>query len=92
MIPHFRAQATDAAPRPARAVASADAARARRCTEALRDIAEDCTVVSEALLLGAYSVAPPNTDLLQRLISLRDLGRVRKVVGSLGCSWCVVMS
>ncbi|MGW2492812.1 helix-turn-helix domain-containing protein [Streptomyces sp. NPDC001606] len=63
----------DSTPRPARSAPSADPARASRCTEALRDIAEDCTVVSEALLLSAYTPATPNTDLLQHLVSLRDL-------------------
>ncbi|MBZ6310025.1 hypothetical protein [Streptomyces olivaceus] len=28
----------------------------------------------------------------QPIEALEVLGRVRKVVGSLGCSWCVVMS
>ncbi|WP_059256655.1 helix-turn-helix domain-containing protein [Streptomyces reticuli] len=63
----------DNASRPPRSAPSADAARARRCTEALRDIAEDCTVVSEALLHSAYRVAAPNTELLQRLVALGDL-------------------
>ncbi|MFI8308456.1 helix-turn-helix domain-containing protein [Streptomyces sp. NPDC085927] len=66
-------QTADGTPRPARSVPSAHPARATRCTEALRDIAEDCTMVSEALLLSAYSAAAPNTELLQRLVTLRDL-------------------
>ncbi|MER5859786.1 helix-turn-helix domain-containing protein [Streptomyces sp900105245] len=66
-------QTADSTPRPARTAPSAHPARATRCTEALRDIAEDCTVLSEALLLSAYGVAAPNTELLQRLVDLRDL-------------------
>ncbi|MFF5860779.1 helix-turn-helix domain-containing protein [Streptomyces sp. NPDC012751] len=73
MSTRSRAQTAASIPRPARPAPSADSARAARCTEALRDIAEDCTVVSEDLLLSAYSAATPNTDLLQRLVSLRDL-------------------
>ncbi|MCZ9347073.1 hypothetical protein NGM37_56165, partial [Streptomyces sp. TRM76130] len=71
MPPHSRIQTADDTTRRTRSVPSAHAARARRCTEALRDIAEDCTVHSEALLLGAYSAAPSNVDLLQRLVDLR---------------------
>lgn len=70
MSTRSRVQTADEASRPAR---SANPARARRCTEALRDIAEDCTVLSEALLHSAYRVAAPNTELLQRLVDLRDL-------------------
>ncbi|KAF3469976.1 helix-turn-helix transcriptional regulator [Streptomyces sp. Tu 3180] len=73
MSTRSRVQTADNAPRPARTAPSADPARARRCTEALRDIAEDCTVVSESLLLNAYSAAALNTELLQRLVALRDL-------------------
>ncbi|MGW5330885.1 helix-turn-helix domain-containing protein [Streptomyces sp. NPDC004014] len=73
MSTRSNAQTADSTPRPARSAAPAHRARATRCTEALRDIAEDCTVVSEALLLTAYNAASPNTELLQRLVSLRDL-------------------
>ncbi|WP_309030401.1 helix-turn-helix domain-containing protein [Streptomyces alfalfae] len=73
MPPQSRSQKTDGAPRPGRSVPSADAARASRCTEALRDIAEDCTVHSEALLLGTYSGTLSNADLLQRFIDLQNL-------------------
>ncbi|MGW2103631.1 helix-turn-helix domain-containing protein [Streptomyces olivaceoviridis] len=73
MSTRSRAQMADGTPRPARSAPSVDPSRARRCTEALRDIAEDCTMVSEDLLLSAYSAATPNTELLQRLVSLRDL-------------------
>ncbi|MEU5756722.1 helix-turn-helix transcriptional regulator [Streptomyces sp. NPDC047829] len=73
MLPDPRVPDADGTLRPVRSVPSADAARVRRCTEALRDIAEDCTVHSEALLLGAYGPAPANPDLLQRLVDLRDL-------------------
>ncbi|MCN9240402.1 helix-turn-helix domain-containing protein [Streptomyces sp. RY43-2] len=73
MSTRSHAQTADGTRRPARSVPSASPARATRCTEALRDFAEDCTVVSEALLSSAYSAAVPNTELLQRLVSLRDL-------------------
>nr|WP_158506799.1 helix-turn-helix transcriptional regulator [Streptomyces collinus] len=73
MTTRSRDQMGDRTPRPARSAPSADPARASRCTEALRDIAEDCTVVSEALLLSAYRVGTPNTELLQLLVSLRDV-------------------
>ncbi|MFJ9931455.1 helix-turn-helix domain-containing protein [Streptomyces misionensis] len=69
----------DGTPKPVRSVPSAHPNRATRCTEALRDIAEDCTVVSEDLLAGAYSGAVPNTELLQRIISLKDL--VEEAIG-----------
>ncbi|MFF3505356.1 helix-turn-helix domain-containing protein [Streptomyces sp. NPDC003247] len=62
-----------AGPARGRSAPAADPARARRCTEALRDIAEDCTVVSESLLLNAYSADAPNTELLQLLVNLREL-------------------
>ncbi|MFH7341226.1 hypothetical protein [Streptomyces sp. KHY 26] len=74
-----RVQMADGGPKPARSVPSAHPARATRCTEALRDIAEDCTVVSEDLLVSAYSGTTPNTELLQSLISLRDL--VEEAIG-----------
>ncbi|MER6565124.1 hypothetical protein ABT288_02725 [Streptomyces sp. NPDC001093] len=66
-------QTADGTPRPARSAPAVDSARATRCTEALCDITEDCTVVSETLLLSAYRVGTPNTDLLQLLVSLRDV-------------------
>jgi transcriptional regulator with XRE-family HTH domain len=65
-----------------RAALATDPARARRCTEALRDIAEDCTVVSESLMLNAYSATTPNTDLLQLLVDLREL--VDEAIGVVG--------
>ncbi|MEV6810468.1 helix-turn-helix transcriptional regulator, partial [Streptomyces sp. NPDC051129] len=42
-------------------------------TEALRDIAEDCTMVGGTLLLGADRATTPNTDLLQALLTLQHL-------------------
>ncbi|WP_221354619.1 helix-turn-helix domain-containing protein [Streptomyces beigongshangae] len=80
MSPHSRTRTAEGTLRPARSVPSADPARASRCTEALRDIAEDCNVVSEALLLSAYSAAPPNDDLLQHLVSLQNL--VEEAIGA----------
>ncbi|MFJ2170324.1 helix-turn-helix domain-containing protein [Streptomyces griseofuscus] len=79
MSTRSRVQTADGTPQPARSAPSANPSRASRCTEALRDIAEDCTVVSEDLLAGAYSGTTLNTDILQRLISLRGL--VEEAIG-----------
>ncbi|MFH7340689.1 helix-turn-helix domain-containing protein [Streptomyces sp. KHY 26] len=76
MSTRSRIQMANGTPKLAR---SAHPARATRCTEALRDIAEDCTVVSEDLLIRAYSGTTPNTELLQDLIALRDL--VEEAIG-----------
>jgi transcriptional regulator with XRE-family HTH domain len=69
----------DGTPRSGRSVPSADAARASRCTEALRDIAEDCNVHSEALVLGTSSGTLSNAEVLQRLVELRDV--VEEAIG-----------
>ncbi|MFJ6669061.1 helix-turn-helix domain-containing protein [Streptomyces sp. NPDC091383] len=79
MSTRSRVQKADGTPQPARPALSAHADRVTRCTEAIRDIAEDCTVLSEDLLAGAYSGAAPNIELLQRLIGLRDL--VEEAIG-----------
>ncbi|MFF5435449.1 helix-turn-helix domain-containing protein [Streptomyces griseofuscus] len=76
MSTRSRVQKADGTPQPAR---SAPSARVTRCTEALRDIAEDCTVLSEDLLAGAYSEAAPSIELLQRLVGLKDL--VEEAIG-----------
>ncbi|MYS40161.1 helix-turn-helix domain-containing protein [Streptomyces sp. SID5998] len=60
---------------PARATPSADAARAQRCTEAIRDIAEDFAVLSETLMNSAYGVAAPTTEMLQLVVALDHLAQ-----------------
>ncbi|TGZ12344.1 hypothetical protein DV517_74390 [Streptomyces sp. S816] len=79
MSTRSRVHKADDIPQPARSAPPAHAGRVTRCTEAIRDIAEDCTVISEDLLASAYSGATPNTELLQRLIGLRDL--VEEAIG-----------
>ncbi|MEV3850410.1 helix-turn-helix transcriptional regulator [Streptomyces microflavus] len=59
--------------RPARPGTAVDADRAARCTEALRDIAEDFAVVSDALMHKTYGVATPTADLVDTVLELRRL-------------------
>ncbi|MET9535334.1 helix-turn-helix transcriptional regulator [Streptomyces sp. NPDC006649] len=60
---------------PSRSGPAVDAGRAARCTEAVRDIAEDLTVLGEALMHCAYSISAPTTDLLRIVIDLDKLNR-----------------
>ncbi len=62
------AQGRAAAARPVR-----DADRAARYTEAVRDISEDATVVSEKLLNSAYSADPSGAELMQHVVALDRL-------------------
>ncbi|CAL9327293.1 hypothetical protein SUDANB180_07789 (plasmid) [Streptomyces sp. enrichment culture] len=66
-------QTADGSPRPSRPATPAGPTRVTRMTEAIRDLAEDCTMVSGDLLLSADRAATPNTELLQHLITLRSL-------------------
>lgn len=52
---------------------SADRSRAARCTEAIRDIAEDITMLAEELMSNAYGVAAPSTDMLRQVVELGAL-------------------
>ncbi|MFF3257727.1 helix-turn-helix domain-containing protein [Streptomyces sp. NPDC002932] len=61
--------------RPARSGPAIDAARATRCTESVRDMAEDFTVLSEALMHSTYGVAAPTAELLEIVIALERLAQ-----------------
>lgn len=61
--------------RPARTGPAVDADRATRCTESVRDIAEDFTVLSEALMHSTYGVAAPTTEILEIVIALESLAQ-----------------
>ncbi|MFJ4007757.1 helix-turn-helix domain-containing protein [Streptomyces sp. NPDC090023] len=62
--------ASSKAPRP---TPSADAARTARCTEGVRDVAEDITVVAETLMHCAYGVPGNNVELLRSIVDIRRL-------------------
>ncbi|MCX4970833.1 helix-turn-helix domain-containing protein [Streptomyces sp. NBC_00654] len=59
--------------RPARSGPAVDADRAARCTESLRDIAEDITVLGEAFVYNTCDRAAPTTELLETVTALQDL-------------------
>ncbi|MEV0749784.1 helix-turn-helix transcriptional regulator [Streptomyces sp. NPDC050273] len=59
--------------RPARKGPAVDADRAKRCTEAVRDIAEDCVVVAESLINSATAPDAPTTELLHTVSTLAAL-------------------
>ena len=58
---------------PARSKPAIDAGRAIRCTEAVRDIAEDCTVLAEKLMHGTCRDTTPTAELLQLFAGLESL-------------------
>ncbi|MFF3787723.1 helix-turn-helix domain-containing protein [Streptomyces sp. NPDC001933] len=58
--------------RPLRPGPAIDADRAGRCTESVRDIAEDFTVLAEALMHSTYGSAP-TTELLHIIMGLENL-------------------
>ncbi|MDJ1645379.1 helix-turn-helix domain-containing protein [Streptomyces pakalii] len=59
--------------RPPRSQPAVDAARAARCTEAIRDIAEDFVVRAEELLHQTHNPDSPATDLV---VTVAELGRL----------------
>ncbi|WP_381805366.1 helix-turn-helix domain-containing protein [Streptomyces niveus] len=59
--------------RPSRSGPAVDPERAVRCTESLRDIAEDVTTLSDALVHKTYGTAAPATEVLSTVI---ELGRL----------------
>ncbi|MFJ2271940.1 helix-turn-helix domain-containing protein [Streptomyces sp. NPDC087228] len=75
----IRSQAGPA--RPARSAPTVDTGRATRCTEAVRDIAEDFSVLVEALMHSAYGAAAPTTELLQHVVALDALAQ--EAIGAL---------
>lgn len=60
---------------------SVSAGRASRCTEALRDIAEDFAVVSDEFLHKTHSATTPTTELLRTVVELGRL--VQEAVSAL---------
>ncbi|MFB7852683.1 helix-turn-helix domain-containing protein [Streptomyces sp. NPDC056053] len=58
-----------------------DAGRAGRCTEYIRDIAEDFTVLADALTHGTYDTSASTADLLQTVIEFDNL--VQEAIGVL---------
>ncbi|MFJ3713748.1 helix-turn-helix transcriptional regulator [Streptomyces sp. NBC_01267] len=67
--------------RPARSAPCVDTDRATRCTEAVRDIAEDLTALSEELMQSAYGIATPTTELLDRVVAIKSL--TQEAIGAL---------
>ncbi|MFH8993195.1 helix-turn-helix domain-containing protein [Streptomyces sp. NPDC017940] len=61
------------ASRPPSSRPAADTTRARRCTEAIRDIAEDFTVASENLMNDAYGPGTAVSNLLPHIVTLHRL-------------------
>ncbi|MFK0132438.1 hypothetical protein ACIQRZ_19050 [Streptomyces rubiginosohelvolus] len=59
--------------RPPRSQPAVDAGRAARCTEAIRDIAEDFVVRAEELLHQTHNPDTPATDLV---VTVAELGRL----------------
>lgn len=58
---------------PSRSGPAVDAGRAIRCTESVRDIAEDFTVLAEALMHKTYGIAATTTELLGIVTALDQL-------------------
>lgn len=56
--------------RPSSSNVSISAGRASRCTEALRDIAEDLAVVADEFLHKTHSATTPTTELLRTVVEL----------------------
>ncbi|WP_406349270.1 helix-turn-helix domain-containing protein [Streptomyces sp. NBC_00144] len=67
--------------RPPRFGPAVDADRAARCTESVRDIAEDFTVLGEALVHSAYGICVSTPELLGIVIALENLAQ--EAIGAL---------